>query len=126
MEDNLRGTGITKSKIKNIIDSYRDNLEIYNDLYNNQSNISNILSGNQLLLFRQRFEELLEIFLTYRVPDHCVLSYKGEELNKLSLGQRASALILFILTKEDKDIIIIDQPEDDLIINQYIQTLLKS
>ncbi len=114
LEDNLRGTGITKIKMKNLIDSYRDTIEMYNDLYNDQGNLASILSGNQLLLFRQRFEELMETFLTYRVPDRCVLSYKGEELNKLSLGQRASALILFILTKEDKDIIIIDQPEDDL------------
>ncbi len=38
-----------------------------------------------------------------------------------SLGQRASAVILFILTKEDNDLIIIDQPEDDLD-NQTIYT----
>ena len=31
-----------------------------------------------------------------------------------SIGQRASALILFILTQDDNDIIFIDQPEDDL------------
>ncbi len=31
-----------------------------------------------------------------------------------SLGQRASALILFILNQRENDIIIIDQPEDDL------------
>jgi ABC-type cobalamin/Fe3+-siderophores transport system ATPase subunit len=31
-----------------------------------------------------------------------------------SLGQRASALILFVLGKRENDVIIIDQPEDDL------------
>ena len=31
-----------------------------------------------------------------------------------SLGQRASALILFILNRKENDVIIIDQPEDDL------------
>jgi ABC-type cobalamin/Fe3+-siderophores transport system ATPase subunit len=31
-----------------------------------------------------------------------------------SLGQRASALILFVLSQRENDVIIIDQPEDDL------------
>ena len=31
-----------------------------------------------------------------------------------SLGQRASALILFVLSQQENDVIIIDQPEDDL------------
>ncbi len=31
-----------------------------------------------------------------------------------SLGQRASALILFVLSQRESDLIIIDQPEDDL------------
>lgn len=35
-------------------------------------------------------------------------------LEQHSIGQRASALILFVLTQEDNDLIIIDQPEDDL------------
>ena len=49
-------------------------------------------------------------------------------MEKLSLGQRASALILFLLTQKDNDILIIDQPEDDLdnqvIYNEVIKTLL--
>ena len=46
-----------------------------------------------------------------------------------SLGQRASALILFILTQHDSDVIIVDQPEDDLdnqvIYEELIQTIKK-
>ena len=33
---------------------------------------------------------------------------------KHSIGQRASALVLFILSQKDNNLIIIDQPEDDL------------
>jgi predicted ATPase len=40
--------------------------------------------------------------------------YHGKELQEHSLGQRASALILFILSQRDNDLIVIDQPEDDL------------
>ena len=43
------------------------------------------------------------------------------------MGQRASALILFILTQDENDILIIDQPEDDLdtkvIYDELIQTI---
>jgi len=115
MEDNLKGTRIQKNNIKKIIDKYSDTLQIFKDLFNNNSDLADILGGGeQLTNFRQRFIEYQETFLTYRVPDKYILQYKGVELNKLSLGQRASALILFILTKEDNDIVIIDQPEDDL------------
>ncbi|MEW6653286.1 MAG: TrlF family AAA-like ATPase [Bacteroidota bacterium] len=115
LEDNLKGTRIQKANLKKITDKYTDTLQIFKDLYNNNSDLANFLGGGeQLTNFRQRFIEYQETFLTYRVPDKYVLLYKGIELNKLSLGQRASALILFILTKEDNDVVIIDQPEDDL------------
>ena len=48
-------------------------------------------------------------------------------MNEHSLGQRASALIIFLLTLKDSDLIIIDQPEDDLdnqtIYNDVIKVL---
>ncbi|NPV02212.1 MAG: ATP-binding protein [Brevinematales bacterium] len=42
------------------------------------------------------------------------INYLGKSLNEHSLGQRATALILFLLAQKDMDILIIDQPEDDL------------
>lgn len=122
MTDNLKGTRVHKSNTEKIVAEYNDTLQIYKDLDNNNSELAKILSGgDQLLNFKQQFREYLETFLTYRVPDKYLLYYKGTELQKLSLGQRASALILFILTKEENDIVIIDQPEDDLD-NQTIYT----
>lgn len=115
LEDNLKGTKIQKVNIKKVVDKYSDTLQIFKDLFDNNSELSSFLSGGeQLMNFRNRFIELQETFLTFRTPDRYRLLYKGVELNKLSLGQRASALILFILTKEDNDVVIIDQPEDDL------------
>jgi ABC-type lipoprotein export system ATPase subunit len=55
------------------------------------------------------------------VPDKYTVFYNGRPLQEHSLGQRASALILFILTLKENDLIIIDQPEDDLD-NQTIYT----
>ena len=51
--------------------------------------------------------------LTHQVPTN-EIRYHGLPLREHSLGQRASALILFILSQKDSDVVIIDQPEDDL------------
>ena len=42
------------------------------------------------------------------------IKYHGKQLKQHSLGQRASALILFVLSQRDNDVVMIDQPEDDL------------
>ena len=52
--------------------------------------------------------------LIYQVPNKYVINYRGKELQHHSLGQRASALILFVLNQHENDVIIIDQQEDDL------------
>ena len=50
-----------------------------------------------------------------KVHPTCVeIYYHDKLLRHHSIGQRASALILFILMQSDNDIILIDQPEDDL------------
>lgn len=55
--------------------------------------------------------------------------YHNKLLEQHSMGQRASALILFILIQEESDLIIIDQPEDDLdnqiIYQEVINTIKK-
>ena len=52
--------------------------------------------------------------LTWQVPNRFTIRFHGKELREHSLGQRASALILFVLNQRDSDILAIDQPEDDL------------
>jgi len=59
---------------------------------------------------RGQYEELLN----RQVENKVDIYYHGKLLRQHSIGQRASALILFILTQDDNDIIFIDQPEDDL------------
>ncbi len=56
----------------------------------------------------------LPALLTWQVPNRFIIEYRGKELKRHSLGQRASALILFALSQQENDLIIIDQPEDDL------------
>lgn len=109
-----RGSGLRETHYEQIVE-YADLIEIYNDFKVEGSRINQILSGgNTLQNFRQKFLENINAFLTYRVPDKFTIFYKGRPLQEHSLGQRASALIIFILTLKENDLIIIDQPEDDL------------
>jgi ABC-type cobalamin/Fe3+-siderophores transport system ATPase subunit len=56
----------------------------------------------------------LKDLLVYQVQNKFTIKYRGKELQHHSLGQRASALILFVLNQQENDLIIVDQPEDDL------------
>ncbi|WP_275555773.1 TrlF family AAA-like ATPase [Mixta sp. Marseille-Q2659] len=52
--------------------------------------------------------------ITWQPPNVYSIEFRGKPLIQHSLGQRASALMLFVLNQKNNDIIIIDQPEDDL------------
>src|SRR5439155_10992596 len=72
------------------------------------------LVGGSSNAFEQYFQQNLAALLTWQVPNAYVIKYHGKQLKQHSLGQRASALILFVLSQRDNDVVIIDQPEDDL------------
>ena len=56
----------------------------------------------------------LSALLTWQVPNRFTIKYHEKPLKNHSIGQRASALILFVLSQRDNDVVMIDQPEDDL------------
>lgn len=127
LKENLRGSNLRDNNIQTIIDSYSDMIAVYEDLNKPKSTISTNLSDVQLHTFREYFNSNIEAFLTYRIPDKFDIIYRNRSLNEHSLGQRASALIIFLLTLRESDLIIIDQPEDDLdnqtIYNDVIKVL---
>jgi len=109
-----KGSGLREGHYEHIA-NYSDLIEIYNDFNVPGSPIYSALSSpNSLANFKIKFDENINAFLTYRVPDKYIIYYKDRPLSEHSLGQRASALIIFILTLKENDLIIIDQPEDDL------------
>ncbi len=117
LKDSVRGANIREANIQLLVDKYSDLIEVYRDLNETAAStkVSDILSGGiQFSSFKTRFDENIGSFLTYRVPDYFEIFYKGKPLIEHSLGQRASALIIFLLSLKENDIIIIDQPEDDL------------
>ncbi len=106
----FRGTAIRETTYQGLVDKYQDFIEIYRD----RSNLNQTISENSIGIFNARFDEHISELLTYKVPNSVVINYKGKPLDKHSLGQRASALILFLLAQKDTNVLVIDQPEDDL------------
>lgn len=106
----FRGSGIRETAYQEIEASYKDFIQIYRD----SSKLNDILNENHVVDFKRRFFENLDDLLTFKVENKIVIQYNGKSLDKHSLGQRASALILFLLAQKENDVLIIDQPEDDL------------
>jgi ATPase subunit of ABC transporter with duplicated ATPase domains len=65
-------------------------------------------------VFVERFMENLFELVSYQVPNSFDVTYHGKSLKSHSLGQRASAMMLFLLSQDENDLLLIDQPEDDL------------
>ena len=105
----FRGSKLRETTFQYIVDNYADFCSVYKDLGNVLTGI-----GNAAPIFQEYFQKNLPVLLTWQVPNRFVIKYQGKELKRHSLGQRASALILFVLSQKDNDVIIIDQPEDDL------------
>ena len=124
MKNVFKGTNTRETSYANIASEFKDFVQIYL----NEGRLADILKGTHDN-FLNRFNENLGELLTFRVGDKVTIDYKGKPLSKHSLGQRASALILFLLAQKDNDILIVDQPEDDLdnqtIYDEVIKEILK-
>ena len=126
LQDLCKGSGIRTATIETIANIYADFIDVWKDNY---LKLNDILNENQLMDFKKRFTDNIHDLLTFKVENKFIINYQGKPLKEHSLGQRASALILFLLTQKDNDILIIDQPEDDLdnqtIYQEVIQEIKK-
>jgi len=120
----FRGTNIRETTYQSI----RDNFVDFVNIYVNTEKFTQLFPTCKDAFF-ERFNSILSELLTFRVDDRVIIKYKGKTLAQHSLGQRASALIVFLLAQKDNDILIIDQPEDDLdnqtIYDEVIKEILK-
>jgi len=105
----FKGSGIRDTVCDIIASEYSDFIGIYKD-------IDNVCTKARISadLFKKYFMENINNLLLFQTPNTYSIIYRGTPLDHHSLGQRASALILFVLGQKENDIIIIDQPEDDL------------
>ncbi len=115
MKSDFKGSGIYERKYLQLSEKFVDYIDMIDDwILEDGKELKEILSASEYSKLddklRTQYEELIE----YQVKNSVEILYHGKNLKQHSLGQRASALILFILTQDNNDIIIIDQPEDDL------------
>jgi len=105
----FKGSRIRESHFQSIINSHADFTSVFNDFDTVKSLVSSSAET-----FEQYFFDNLKELLSWQVPNKFIIKYRDKELQHHSLGQRASALILFVLSQKENDLVIIDQPEDDL------------
>ncbi|MCK5149207.1 histidinol-phosphatase [bacterium] len=108
----FKETGIRNATYSAIQSTYKDFVEIYRDLENLNANLN--ISESLLAEFKKRFNDNILELITFRVENSFIINYYGKPLKDHSLGQRATALILFLLAQKETNVLIIDQPEDDL------------
>jgi hypothetical protein len=109
MEEVFRGNNIRKDTYQALAQSYADFAAIYKDLGKVAA-----YAKSKGETFKEIFLERLGELLSFQVPNSYDVSYHGKPLRSHSLGQRASAMMLFLLGQDDSDLLLVDQPEDDL------------
>lgn len=115
MKSDFKGTGISDIKYQAICDAFPDYARIIEDWIVFDGNmLKSIVTPGEYVKLEDKLRNQYEELLSRQVENKVDIYYHGKLLRQHSIGQRASALILFILTQDDNDVIFIDQPEDDL------------
>lgn len=109
MQQLFKGSNIRESTLRAVMEDYADFGGLLRALPG-----ALIKAGSTPDVFEKTFMQNLAEFVIWQVPNRFVIRYRGKELKHHSLGQRASALLLYVLSQRQNDVIIIDQPEDDL------------
>jgi ABC-type cobalamin/Fe3+-siderophores transport system ATPase subunit len=110
LKDLLRGSRIRENNLIGLVEQFSD----FSAAYRGLEHAKQLVGNNSAETLEHYFMDNLEALLTWQVPNTFTIEYRGKALKDHSLGQRASALILFVLGQRDNDVVIIDQPEDDL------------
>ncbi len=115
LKNDFKGTGISDTKYQAICDAFTDYTAIIEDwIICDGNKLKSIITSGEYVKMEDKLRNQYEELLSRQVENKVDIYYHGKLLRQHSIGQRASALILFILTQDDNDIIFIDQPEDDL------------
>lgn len=109
LADVLKGHSIRKETFAELAEKYSDCGAIYKDL----EKVAALAKGKSDA-FAEAFRENMFDLLSFQIPNSFEVTYHDKPLKSHSLGQRASAMMLFLLSQADHDLLLIDQPEDDL------------
>jgi chromosome segregation protein len=115
LQDLVRGSGIQARTLEKLSSTFSDGVELYLALKQKNAAAREAFgSDGAFEKFRENISQDLSALVTFRIPDKVTILYHDKPLGDHSLGQRATALIIFLLTQADFDCIMLDQPEDDL------------
>ncbi|MBU8567664.1 hypothetical protein KM914_14695 [Virgibacillus pantothenticus] len=115
LKEVFKGSNINQAIYKQISESFSDFTSILVDVLLDSSKvISELVTETQLSKVKERIRENYNEYLKLGIPNQIEIKYHGKPIAKHSIGQRASALVLFILSQKENNLIMIDQPEDDL------------
>lgn len=109
IESLFKGHNLRKEYYNTLCDAYADFGEVFREL-----EVSATHAKSKADSFKTLFFLHLKELLTFQVPNNYSIKYHGRLLESHSLGQRASAMMLFLLSQQGNDLLLIDQPEDDL------------
>ncbi len=110
MKELFRGSRIRQAKFSALAKEFPD----FGAMYRRLEEAKRIVGDASARVFEQLFTDNLAALLTWQIPNRFLIEYRGKDLQRHSLGQRASALLLFVLGRRENDLFMIDQPEDDL------------
>ena len=130
LKSDFRGTGIGDSKYQSLTEMFADYVALIEDwILTDGTNLKKVLTSTEYGKMDAKLREQYKNLMSYQVQNMVTIYYHNKLLKQHSIGQRASALILFILTQDNNDIIFIDQPEDDLdnkvIYDEVIRTIVQ-
>ena len=115
LKNAFRGSNLKDAKRQMLSENFTDFLALVDDIIlDDGKKCKAILSENEFGKVKEKILSQYGELIRKLTPNKVEIKYHGKLLKQHSLGQRASALVLFILTKSENDVIIIDQPEDDL------------
>lgn len=120
MQQLFRGSNLRESTLARALEGKQDFAELLRHL---PEVLAQMASSKDL--FERYFMENLPALLAWKVPNVFTIFYRGKELSQHSLGQRASALLLYVLSQKQHDLVLIDQPEDDLDNQTIYQDVIK-
>lgn len=115
LKDTFKGSGINNNSYEKLSKEFQDFPSLISDVLLFDSKVTaQVVSSQQLDKLKLKLNENFDSILRISTPNKIQINYHGKPLAKHSIGQRASALVLFILSQKDNNLIMIDQPEDDL------------
>lgn len=107
--------GLQRPTLEKVARAFHDGIELFFDLWRDAAKLAECgLKSDQIAKLRESLDPNLGELVTWRPPDAAAIFYNNKPLQEHSLGQRATALMLFLLAQKDYDILLVDQPEDDL------------